>query len=73
MIEINLNKILKEKNMSLYRLEKKTKLSHSLLWRYNKGAVKRVDLGVLDKLCKVLKCSFNDLFEFKEDKTESAH
>ena len=67
MVEFNLKKVLEQKNMSMYRLQKVTEISPSVIWKYNRGDIQRVDLSVLDKFCKALSCNVSDLMEFKDD------
>ena len=73
MVKVVLNKVLENKQISLYKLSKDSGVEYSTLHRILNNKTKSISFKMLDKLCKVLKCSFNDLFEFKEDKTESAH
>ena len=60
-----LNKILKEKDISIYQLEKDTGLDHKTIKKYCFGKLKRLDLKVVSILCEYLKCNFNDIIEIK--------
>lgn len=58
-----LNKILKEKEISIYQLEKETGLDHKTVKNFCFGSLKRLDLRVISTLCEYLNCDFNDIIE----------
>ena len=65
-VEIKLKSIMDEKKISIYRLSKLTNLKHSTVKNYyNNCPITRVDLDVISKLCYVLKCSIEDILEYK--------
>lgn len=69
MIHLNIEKLLKEKNMSKERLCREMNIS-----RYNLNkAIKShnsISYKYLEGFCKVLDCSFNDLLVFTDDEED---
>ncbi len=57
----NLNKIAKEKNISMYRIAKDGELSMSYVWDICKGKKENPSLSILRKLSKVLDVSIEEL------------
>lgn len=72
MLKLNLNNVLKDKEVSLFKLSKDTNITYSVLHRYQKGGLQRVDLSVLDRICNTLNCDISDLLEFENDKKQTA-
>ena len=71
MLKLNLNNVLKDREISLFKLSKDINVTYSVLHRYQKGGLQRVDLSVLDKICTSLNCQINDLLEFENDNKKS--
>lgn len=59
-----LKQILKEKNISIYKLEKDTGLDHKTIQNYCYGTLKRLDLNSIAIICSYLKCTFDELVSF---------
>ena len=56
---------MKEKNISQYKLIKEYRFSTGQLDRLRKN--ENVNTYTLDQLCKILKCSLNDIAEFIDE------
>lgn len=66
-IEIALEELLKEKNVSKNSVCRECKMQRTQLNNYCKGKVTRVDLTVLANLCTLLGCTPNDILKLKKD------
>ena len=68
-IVINLDYLLKEKQVSKRQLRKRCGLQSTQLNNYCKNKITRVDLHILSKICDCLDCTPNDVlkFEVKEE------
>jgi DNA-binding Xre family transcriptional regulator len=49
-----------------YQLQKAAEVSPSVAQKWYSNQLERVEIGTLDKLCRVLKCKPNDLFKYEE-------
>ena len=65
-INIRLEELLKEKEVSKNKLCQNCKLEWTQLNNYCKNKVKRVDLALLARMCDYLDCTVNDILELKE-------
>ena len=65
-ITINLEEVLKDRKKSLYSLAKETGISYNTLTRINKNRVQGITFDVLEKICKALQCTPNDLIKIEE-------
>jgi len=71
MIEFRLKELLKERNITRYRLKKDTGLADSTVNGMYKNTSKRIELKILDQLCEVINCEPSDLFKYtKNEKDE---
>lgn len=61
MIEIRLTEALEKRSKSLYWLWKSSGVRYATLWQLSKGEVLRLNLDVLDQICKALDCQPADL------------
>ena len=68
MIIFKIDKLLKEHNMSRYRLQKLTNWNYQRINAYFFGNVIEINVAELDMLCKLFNCSISDIVEFKNDK-----
>ena len=66
-VYIDLENLLKEKNISKNKVCEACKLQRTQLNNYCKNKVSRIDLTILAKLCDFLECSPNDILKLKED------
>jgi putative transcriptional regulator len=67
MIKIKLREILWEKDKTLTEVARQTGLSYSNLSLIKRGKHIKVNLEVIDKLCKFFECTLTDLLEFRND------
>ena len=70
-VYIDLENLLKEKNISKNKVCEACKLQRTQLNNYCKNKVSRIDLTILAKLCDFLECSPNDIL--KLSRTVSFH
>lgn len=61
MIQRRLDELLAERKMSLYRLAKATGLTEEGLRNLKKEKTKGITFDVLEKICRTLNCTPNDL------------
>lgn len=62
-MKLILKEYLQNNNISVYWLEKQTNISHKTLYDMVNRKTKAITYNNLDKICKALKCTPNDLFE----------
>lgn len=62
---------LKRKGLSTYTLRNKFEISGSTVQRLRKNM--SVSTNTLDDLCKLLKCTLNDIAAFVPDEADEAH
>lgn len=65
MIYIDLENILKEKNISKNKVCEACRLQRTQLNNYCKNKVTRIDLNILSRLCEYLDCMPNDILIMK--------
>lgn len=63
-IKIKLDKIMNEKNITTYELSHKSNVRFQTIQNLKNGVSCRIDFEVLAKLCYVLECKIEDLFEY---------
>ena len=63
-MQLVLKEYLIKHNISVYWLEKETKISHKAIYDMVNGKTKAISFENLGKVCMVLKCTPNDIFEF---------
>ena len=72
MIEIRLRQILEERGRTRYWLAKESGLDYKTLARIERAeASNRIELRVLDEICRALECQPGDLLVRIDDKAES--
>lgn len=64
---IDLETVLKEKNVSKNKLCFNCSMQRTQLNNYCKNKVRGVDLTLLGRMCKYLECTPNDILKFKDD------
>lgn len=67
MIKLNLPVLFAQKGMRVSDAEKRTDLARSTLYRLYNNEATRIDFDSIEKLCKLLDCTPNDLFIISED------
>ena len=63
MLSLKVGKILEKQNKTMYWLSKQTGIAQHQIIKICKGQTSRIEFETLEKICKVLDCSINDLFE----------
>ena len=64
-VYIDLENLLKEKNVSKNKLCAACKLQRTQLNNYCKNNVSRIDLAILARLCEYLNCTPNDILKLR--------
>ena len=67
MIQLRLDKTLKELDISRYELSKRTGIRYQILDNYYKNKVVRYESYVLSRICDALDCSISDILEIVAD------
>lgn len=70
-LEIRLDKLLKEKGLSKYKLSHKAEMNWKQIDNYCNNEITRLDTLVLCKLCTVLECDIHDLLVFIPASTDN--
>jgi putative transcriptional regulator len=60
-IEIRVDKLLKQQERTFYWLAKDTGISHTTLWRLKKGKALGINFDTLEKICHALHCQPGDV------------
>jgi putative transcriptional regulator len=61
MIKVNLDQLLEERGISMYRLAKDTGVTYPTLWKLNTGRAQRIGFDLLEKICLRLHCTPGEL------------
>ena len=70
---IDLEAVLKEKNVSKNKLCINCSMQRTQLNNYCKNKVRGVDLTLLGRMCKYLECTPNDILKFKDDEEQDKY
>ena len=62
MLSLRINEILKEQNKTPYWLGKQTGISQNNIGKICNGETSTIRFDTLEKICKALNCSINDIF-----------
>lgn len=65
-IQIDLENLLKEKNVSKNQICRNCNLQRTQLNNYCKNKIERMDLGILARICDFLDCTPNDVLKLKK-------
>ncbi len=65
-IYINLDKLLKDRNITYNKLANSIGTDFDLVSRYAKNKIVRTDLSILSRICYVLDCDIKDLLIYKK-------
>lgn len=65
-IYIDLEELLKEKNVSKNQICKHCNLQRTQLNNYCKNKITRIDLSILARLCEYLNCTPNDILKIEK-------
>ena len=63
MLSLRINEILEERNLTPYWLGKQTGISQNNMLKICNGETKNIRFDTIEKICKALDCSINDLFD----------
>ena len=63
MLSLRINEILEERNLTPYWLGKQTGISQNNMLKICNGETKNIRFDTIEKICKALGCSINDLFD----------
>lgn len=64
-VYLNLENLIKEKDISKTQLSYRSKISHTQINRFCKGEAARIDLNTIAKLCTVLGCEVSELIIYE--------
>jgi putative transcriptional regulator len=69
MIKFNLDRLMFEKeNMKVPKLQELSGINKNTLYGLYNGSITRIDVSVINRLCKALDCQPGDLLEYVEEK-----
>lgn len=60
---VDIEYIMKKKNISKHSLCRMTGIAYNALQRYCKSEIKRVDLDVISRICEALECKIEDIIK----------
>ena len=63
MLSLRINEILEERNLTPYWLGKQTGISQNNMLKICNSETKNIRFDTIEKICKTLDCSINDLFD----------
>ena len=69
-IRLKLAEVIDSRNITRNHLASLTGVKYSVIDRYYKGKVERVDLDLLAKICFVLNCGVGDILEYHPPEKE---
>ena len=70
MLSLKINKILEQQNRSAYWLGKQTGISLNNIGKICNGETSTIRFDTIEKICLVLNCSIDDLFESTDAKMQ---
>jgi len=68
MIRLRLDKLLKDRKWTAYRLTKESGIHPNVLSKYVNNQVREISLDTLNVMCGALKCQPGDLIEYVREK-----
>lgn len=66
MVKCHLSKIMGEKKLKISDVARETGISRGTITRLYQETAQRIEIGVLNKLCRFLDCQVGDLFEITD-------
>ncbi|MDR9435521.1 MAG: helix-turn-helix transcriptional regulator [Thiohalophilus sp.] len=66
MVKCHLSKIMGEKKLKISDVARDTGISRGTITRLYQETAQRIEIGVLNKLCRYLDCQVGDLFEITD-------
>ena len=70
MIVNRLSRLLGDRRMSIAELQRRTGLAYTTVYRLYQGQTDRIDFETLDKLCRALEVTPNDILEYQREAAE---
>lgn len=70
MIILKLNEVMGRKRLKASEVVEMTGLARNTVIELYHGRSKRVDLETLDKLCKTLNCSLDEIMEYRKEEPQ---
>lgn len=67
MIKIKLCELMGREKMTRKKLSELTGIRPNTIGDLYRGDIKKIDLGILDKICKVFDCEISDVIEYIPD------
>lgn len=64
-VTLNVDALLRKKEMSKTQLSYRAEISHTQINRFCRNEVSRIDLNTLARLCLVLECDISDLLKYE--------
>lgn len=61
---LKIDQCIKERNMSVTKLGKESKIQYAQAKNYCSGNMQKVDLNILAKICYALHCDLSDILEY---------
>ena len=69
MVRLRLEELLEQRGITAYRLAVDTGIGHTALWKLRHGKQPSIKLDYIERLCRVLDCTPNELIQF-DSRTE---
>jgi DNA-binding Xre family transcriptional regulator len=63
-VKTNLEQILKDRDKTIYALAKEADISYATVNKIAKKDIQSIDLKVLEKICRNLKCEVGEIIKF---------
>lgn len=63
---VKVKEVRQQQGMTLYELAKRSGLAQSVVWKIDRGMIKRPSIQTLSKIAKALGCEVTDLYEDDE-------
>lgn len=67
-VYLNLDAMIKEKEISKTQLSYKAEISHTQINRFCKNEATRIDFATLARICTVLDCEISDIIKYEPPK-----
>ena len=68
MIRFRLDKLLKDRGLTAYRLSMESGIHQRVLSKYVNNQVREISLETLNTMCKALRCKVGELIEYVPDR-----
>ena len=61
MIRVVIDELMKQRELSVYKLAKETNITYSMLWRIVNNKTNSISFEYIDRICEALDCQPGDL------------